>query len=92
MSQSDWIRIKKLGFRRYVMLKGALIFGAGGGTLILFVGYLTDIDYIFSNIQIADFIIQYLIWLPATIAYGFIIALWSWISLRNKYDDEHTHQ
>ena len=87
MTKSKWLKVKRKGFKRYVLLYGSLYGGVILGLICLFLTYLANVDYDFSDFEIIEFIMDYLIWLPAIISYGTALAAYNWFELKKKYDD-----
>ena len=88
MSEERWTKLSAKGFWFYALNNGIVQLGFGGGIFLLTLQYWQDSNFSFEQMFFYEWITDYLIWIPAAIAIGFFISVFSWSEFENKYNNK----
>jgi hypothetical protein len=85
--KNDWLKIKKKGFKRYLLYTGFFKLGLIGGILCLTFYYLNSLHFKMSHFILNEYFYGYLIWLPFCIILGIIMSMFIWVVHNQKFNE-----
>jgi len=85
MSRERWLAQSAKGFWFYVLNKGVVQLGLGGGVFILSLQYWQDNNFSFEQMHFSEWISDYIIWTPAALVIGLFISILVWTQFEEKY-------
>ena len=89
MNKVKWQKLYSNGILYYLLVEGYFKLGFGAGFIGITSQYIYDIGANFESADLAVFLFDYLMWLPAFALLGVSIALHSWFNFNKKFTEKN---
>lgn len=85
MTKERWAEVRSKGIWSYVLHKGVLELGFGGGLLVVTLKYLSDSGFSLGRMSFGVWASEYLIWMPIALFVGFLMSIYIWFDFEEKF-------